>query len=131
MSKLVGISAILGGFIGLAFGAAVGGGWGALVGLVVGLVVALSTVIPVDLWSRKHRGAEVMEHQELDIICFPKGQVAHVSVVGDPDTGKAVDIERCSMFADGRCACDKTCLHMLNDGGTTLHHSPTQVKAVA
>ena len=99
--------------LGVIVGAATGTVLGALVGGIVGML--LGGLVHGLLWTRSRLRENVPTVEAHSVMCFPYAQSAECEFVGDLESGRWVDVKRCSLLRDpNHVNCDKGCIRLMN-----------------
>jgi hypothetical protein len=101
------------GLIGFGLGAIVGP-YFALAGLAVGALIAggwlMITGVGHDV------GPAVLEKHTERVLCVPRASIAECDMTRDAQTGRWLNIERCSICSpESNVDCEKRCLIVMND----------------
>lgn len=105
------VGALLGGALGAAMAGPLGGVLGALLGSLVGSFWRMGS----RSFARAPSAAGVVREPH-DLMCIPKGELAHCTLVRDAATGAWLDVEECSLCEHpDHVLCTKRCLVMLED----------------
>jgi hypothetical protein len=101
--------------IGFGLGFLLAGALGGILGIGLGMVFALLLASSREAVEEVHDDTNVhREHERL--LCVPKGQVADCVLLRDDDSGRWVDVERCSLSRPPTVpTCAKRCLVFMND----------------